>query len=75
MRTDCVGGAPISQWTSPAPLAEILPRGWHKHSFGSTPLYVPLFSAPNNETAISGLVTVFVENISKNYFINFKQGQ
>ena len=35
MRTDCVGGAPISQWASRAPLAEIFPHGWGIHSFDS----------------------------------------
>ena len=36
MRTDCVGRVPISQWASPASLAEIFSRGWDIHSFGST---------------------------------------
>ena len=36
MRTDCVGGAPISQWASRAPLAEISPHGWGIHSFNSS---------------------------------------
>ena len=35
MRTDCVGGVPISQWASRAPLAEISPHGWGIHSFDS----------------------------------------
>jgi hypothetical protein len=36
MRTDCVGGVPISQWASRAPLAEISLHGWGIHSLDST---------------------------------------